>query len=111
MTDKLPKPEPEYYLITPNELFLFGVDGVWDREERTQLYDVVKSRPYSPAPEAPCPQKYLDCKVCEDEIRQSERENVLDKLKKWGSGYYGYEVNIQTLKEKIESLRRKVEKQ
>jgi hypothetical protein len=48
MTDKQ---EPEYYLITPNELFLFGVNGVWDREERTQLYDVVKSRPYHPAPE------------------------------------------------------------
>ena len=82
MTDK--QPEPEYYLITPNELFLFGVDGAWDREERTQLYDVVKSRPYHPAPEHH--EKFVTdaitfaCEKHDEAIRQSEREKVLDEL-------------------------------
>jgi hypothetical protein len=160
MTDK----EPEYYLITPNELFLFGVDGTWDREERTRLYDVVKSRPYHLAPDIapdislplvafkigkpsfPCITERelainditpdgddfsrlnisietgdLICiyrgedVISEQEIRQSEREKVInraiEKFGEWYDGGFARPVTKEHVTKILVSLRRKVEKQ
>jgi hypothetical protein len=66
-TDKQPEPE---YIVTGSQL----EDILKMPTNIYAVIDGIHSRPYHPAPEAPCSQKYLDCKVCEDEIRQSERE-------------------------------------
>jgi hypothetical protein len=43
----------------------------------------------------------VDLNLFEMEIR----EKVLDELQRWGSGYYGYEINVATLQIKIAELR------
>jgi hypothetical protein len=117
------------YIITERKIFDWILQGKITKEEAAP----VRSHPYHPAPElTDCPhhrsvfydgnnktksmEHHCDfltetCEIEGNKIRQSERENLLDELEKWGSGYYGYDVNIQTLKEKIGCLRRKEEKQ
>ena len=94
----------EYYLPLKNRLC----------HKDSYLADEVRSRPYHPAPEQRC----MDCvylaKVLENaveacnEARQSERENVLDKVIEILDGDMTRHVQGE-LHDKIQSLRSKLE--
>jgi hypothetical protein len=74
MTNKQPEPE-QMYLVSKEQIHKW-MEYNYSAQD---IANEAQSRPYHPAPEPT--QKYLDCKVCEDEIQQSEREKAFEKLK------------------------------
>lgn len=108
MTDKQPEPE---YIITESQLKKLYWNCGSASPAMSDMGEELRSRPYHPAPEPT--QKYLDCKVCEDEIRQSEREKVLDELgNKLYCEFHAYQITLDGrdvvtgYKKVIESLRK-----